>query len=282
MENILIPVDLSEDSRNAVHYAAALSRQYKAKRITLVYANYISIFEEVLFSPDFVQLNEDEIASKRRLIDAELLQLVKDVKPFISPDTEVDFFVSDEPLLRSIITGISRFNADLLVINSDSIDKTEESFVGLNAIRIGRASSVPVIVVPPRAVFRVVKSAVIAADLAHLPDHSIVPAVNNIFPQLPQNVLVLNIDPSEKHLNPDDKFTEAGKCLANMMEGLPYDIYYDTDSDIINGILKFTKQNQAQMIIALPRKYSFLRSLTEASITEGLAVNTTLPVLLLK
>ncbi|MDB5114715.1 MAG: hypothetical protein JWQ79_207, partial [Mucilaginibacter sp.] len=54
------------------------------------------------------------------------------------------------------------------------------------------------------------------------------------------------------------------------------------NTDVINGILHFAADNDAQLVIALPHKYSFFQSLLHNSVSQKLAENAAVPVLLLK
>jgi hypothetical protein len=58
--------------------------------------------------------------------------------------------------------------------------------------------------------------------------------------------------------------------------------YYVNQADIINGILQFAADKDAQLVIALPHKYSFLQSLLHNSVSQQLAESSAAPVLMLK
>ncbi|NNU33027.1 universal stress protein [Mucilaginibacter sp. S1162] len=64
----------------------------------------------------------------------------------------------------------------------------------------------------------------------------------------------------------------------------PYNPQYSyvNNPDVINGILKFAADNDTQLVIALPHKYSFFQSLLHDSVSQQLAANAAVPVLLLK
>jgi hypothetical protein len=92
-------------------------------------------------------------------------------------------------------------------------------------------------------------------------------------------LMVLNVNPKQNH-RADDVHLAAG--LVELLEGYEYKVYFSEDQDTVHGILDFAEKKDAQLIIALPGKYSFFYNLTHRSITKALALNSKLPVLILK
>jgi len=58
--------------------------------------------------------------------------------------------------------------------------------------------------------------------------------------------------------------------------------FFLEDNNVINGILQFAADKDAQLVIALPHKYSFFQSIMHTSISHQLAESSAVPVLLLK
>ena len=99
-----------------------------------------------------------------------------------------------------------------------------------------------------------------------------------------QNIklLVLNVDTEGKHAGKDPEQLAEESALHDMLEPYNPKYYYENHADTLSGILDFSKEQKAQLIISLPHKYSFLRSILHSSISQRLAKNSTVPVLLLK
>jgi hypothetical protein len=93
---------------------------------------------------------------------------------------------------------------------------------------------------------------------------------------------VVNIDREAKHKNTDPEQLAEETVLHDMLKEYHPRYYYNKESDIINGILDFAKGHHAQMVIALPHKYSFFQSLLHSSVSQQLTVHSAVPVLLLK
>ena len=61
MKTLLIPVDFSESTENVIAYAAGFSCDTHVDRIILLKSYYVSVYEELLPSADFVQMSAEEI-----------------------------------------------------------------------------------------------------------------------------------------------------------------------------------------------------------------------------
>jgi len=72
------------------------------------------------------------------------------------------------------------------------------------------------------------------------------------------------------------------KSLHNYLNNFHHEIYYESNKNVIDGILNFEKINHVQLLIALPGVHSFLYSLTHKSVSEALYRRCLLPVMILK
>jgi hypothetical protein len=57
--------------------------------------------------------------------------------------------------------------------------------------------------------------------------------------------------------------------------------HYITDSDVVNGVIKFAVTEKASIIIVVARHYGFLNGLFHSSITHKIAYHTPIPLLIL-
>jgi hypothetical protein len=95
-------------------------------------------------------------------------------------------------------------------------------------------------------------------------------------------LLVVNIDKESRHLSGDAERKAEESALYNMLKPYQPKYSYVNNPDVINGILQFATDSDAQLVIALPHKYSFFQSLLHDSVSQQLAEIAAVPVLLLK
>jgi nucleotide-binding universal stress UspA family protein len=279
MKTILIPIDLAGENEHLLKYAADFCLDVKVERVVLLKSYYVSVYTQVLPTPDFVQLTADEINEERKNQDARLKALGVNMMVRCNCVFEVQTAFSTEPLLRAIHDQIAATQPNLVMVGSDKTASEEGSYLGEQLIAIAKTSPVPVVIVPENVKYQKIEQAVVPCDFAAISRLNALKGFHSkqrwVHPQL----MVLNVNAKQKH-NSGDKQETAN--LLDMLNGYDYKVYHSEDKDTVHGILTFARENDVQMIISLPGKYSFFYNLTHRSITNALALNATRPVLILK
>jgi hypothetical protein len=171
---------------------------------------------------------------------------------------------------------------ELLVVGSDTYRHSSDSFIAGNLISIAKVSPVRVLIVPADYAYQPVHETLVPLDFNNLDTLEKLEHLKTYQQWTDLRLKVLNVDARERYLNPDDNWREKENRLHAYLKNFQHEIYYDNDRNVINGILNFTKNNNVQLIVALPGKYSFLYSLTHKSISEAIYRNAREPVLILK
>lgn len=282
MRTYLIPTDFSTSSIAAAKYAAYLSKQTGVTRLVLLHAYYVSPFEDMLPSTEFVQILPQDIEENCRLKTKELNDLKDQLQPIVDEGVEINVHLSRLPLLRAIYAILERNEIDLLVLCSDNNSGEEYTQVGRNIIKISKLSPVPVLVVPKKAVAEPLKRVVLACDFKKvtevIPQHKL----KKVWETLDAELLVVNVDTKGLHAKEDPQMLAEESALDEMLEDFHPKYYFVENADAIQGIVDFATDNHAQLIIALPQKYSFFQSYLHNSISKGLTIKSSVPVLLLK
>ena len=282
MKTLLIPVDFTTASQNAINFAAEWSSKYLYERIILLRSFYTSMYEGAIMSGEFANVDQDYLNRTRIQERQQLDELCKRLAEKTGPEIKVQTAVTELPLLRGIIEVIKKEQPVMVLVGSDQANSDNESLISGNVINIGKISPVRVLIVPENYQYKEIKKSLVPCD------YSAIESLNkvNTLHATPQwrkvELLVLNVDSKQRHLNPDEKFKNAEKSLHEYLKNFHHKIYYVQDKNVINGILNFTKSNEVEMLIALPGKYSFLYALTHKSVSEALYRNTKIPVMILK
>ena len=281
MKTLLVPVDFTATSENAVNLAAEWSKKYGYERIILLKTFYESMFENMVVSAEYSNVNQDYLNDEREKIAEQLRELCHRLASKTGPQIKVITAVSELPLLRAIMEVIQNERPELMILGSD-YSHSGGSFIADHIINIASCSPVRVLIIPADYTYQPVKEALVTFDFNTL---NKLDKLNSLKTSQPWNdirLLVLNVDAGERYVKPDARFREMEKSLHDYLKNFEHKIYYANDRDVINGIMNFTKANQVQLIIALPGKYSFLYSLTHKNISEAICRNARQPVLILK
>ncbi|MDQ2863103.1 MAG: hypothetical protein M3R50_05525, partial [Bacteroidota bacterium] len=189
---------------------------------------------------------------------------------------------SELPLLRSIIDIIKYEEPQMILLGSDNINNLNDAFVSGNVIKIAKASPIRVLIVPSHYTYKPVNEILVPCDFNAVNSLDKINSLRAVPQWHEVKILVLNVDPSQPNINPDDKFREAESNIHDYLKNFEHEIYYVAEKNVTDGILNFEKVNEVQLMIAMPGKYSFLYSLTHKSVSEALYRNSRLPLMILK
>ena len=85
MKTILIPVDFSDTSTNALKYATELIKDIPVEKIILLKSFYKSVYEQLLPSADFIQLSTEDIWLERNEVNEQLRSLTDSILKKCNP-----------------------------------------------------------------------------------------------------------------------------------------------------------------------------------------------------
>ena len=281
MKTLLVPVDFSDTSDNALEFAMQWSRKYEYDRIILLKSLYDSMFESIIVSAEYGNVNQDYKLIEREETVAALDKLCQKVAVAL-PAVKVMTAVSEYPLIRSIIEVVEEEIVDLIILGSDHYSYSSDSYISGHVITIAKISPVRVLIVPADYIYQPVRNSLVPCDFNAIQWLEKLNSLPRSTAWGEVTMEVLNVDPKERYVNPDDQFRSAEEKLHQILKNFPHHIYYTNETDIITGIMNFESKHPVEIIIALPGKYSFLYTLTHKSISEAIYKNAKKPVLILK
>lgn len=282
MKTYLVPIDFSHASTHAAEFAAELSKQTNVEHIVLLNAYYVSEIETMLPSPDMVQLLEEQVEQEAAKRIKKLEHLKHKLSKLVREGVEISVHLNRSHLLRAVIENVETKNADLVILGSKGNTSKSDSQIGGHVVKISKASPVPVIVVPPAYNFESIKRVVVACDFDKVKETVPLEALKRLLDRKKYELLVVNIDKESRHLAGDAERMAEETALYGMLKQYNPKYSYVNNTNVINGILQFATDNNAQLVIALPHKYSFFQSLLHDSVSQQLAESAAVPVLLLK
>lgn len=282
MRTILVPIDFTSTTENAVKVASQWAKQYQYEHIILLKTSDESEFDYLHIAEGHSFVNEESINSlleKTELLFKKLANII--LEKF--PDLKVSKAVSNWTLTRSINDIVTEQpSIELIVLGSDDQVTSSGSVVSENIISIARTSPVKTLIVPNSYNYSDIKNILIPCDIKGITKLERLFNHKYIIHQLDVQLMFLNINTKEGHTIIDEKKNEIQEYIHQNLTEIPSTIYYSYDKNIVDGILTFASSNKTDLIIALPGKHSFLYYLTSNSISEGIYQNVNQPVLILK
>ncbi|SHE55544.1 universal stress protein [Flavisolibacter ginsengisoli] len=281
MKTLLVPIDFSDTSDNALEFAIHWSRTYNYGRIILLKSLYDSMFESIIVSAEYGNVSQDYKQMEREETIAALDKICHKVAALL-PGVKIMTAVSEYPLIKSVIEIIEEEDVDLIILGSDHYSYSSDSYISGHVITIAKISPVRVLIVPAGYVYKPVKHALVPCNFNAIQWLEKINSLPRSSPWEEVILDVLNVDPGMRYVQPDEKFKSTEEKLHQILKNFPHQIFYTNETDIIQGILNFEAKQPIEIIIALPGKYSFLYALTHKSISEAIYRNATKPVLILK
>lgn len=139
IQNILVPVDLSESSLNALNAAAALAKKHGAAiQILHIEENAIAYTDE---SPAFLS---NSISNPTDILTAlaSTMSYTHGIK--------TDILLEEGNVLDTIIKRSIKLNADLIVMGSHGASGYRDGFIGINSYSVIKYAPCPVLCIPVR------------------------------------------------------------------------------------------------------------------------------------
>jgi nucleotide-binding universal stress UspA family protein len=283
MKTMLIPIDFTETSENAINYAAEWCREFDYGHIILYKTFYNSVFDNLIPSNEYASINEDYFPAYR-MSEMEKLHILKEnLSKRFNSGIKVSLSVSELPMLRSIMNVLRDGNVELIVAGSDHLGSSNNSFISNHIINVAKASPIRVLIVPSISTFNKIEKVLVPFDFNEIQFLERLASFKENLPKRNKiELMVLNVDPKGKYLLQDSSMKESEKVLHGYLNNFQHEIFYSNNTDIVTGIVKFLEDHETDLIVALSGKHSFLYSLTHKSISESLYRNAPKPVLILK
>lgn len=268
MKTIVVATDFSDNANNALQYAAALASYTKA-RITLFNAYQLPVH-----------------ASNTLLPAASVLELIKNNKKRLEDiaseitgqyGVSVTVYTKMANVSEALDEVVERENADLVVIGIHASDWSDHLF-GNTTTSIIRNAKYPVLVVPDNVTFNGIKRILYAFDANSLTMGNKLQVVKDIASDFKAEVQVFHVDTPKSQ----PVYAQKGVATTGMKEILS-DVecsYKETEAEgvvkgIVNGIIEYG----ANLLVMVPHKLSFWRSLANSSVTRALVLRTNIPLL---
>jgi len=274
MKTIIVPIDFSKYSENALKVAAKIAKKQSAEIVVvhmmgLTEANLVTENNsmEGMFYIKLTKKRFEEFLDKDYLKDVTIHQTVKNYKVF----SELDDVAKEH-------------DASLIVMGSHGSSGIQEVFVGSNTEKVVRTATVPVLVIKEESDFAASK-AIFACDFRHESLDVFNKAIR-FFDTLEIQTTLLYINPPGENYRSDsqiEKRIEDFNVDLNVDNKiLPEDVIIYNDFSVEAGVFNFAKKVNADIIGIPTHGRRGLAHFFSGSISEDIVNHSELPVLTFK
>ncbi|MCG2460023.1 universal stress protein [Flavobacteriaceae bacterium F89] len=277
MKKILVPVDFSESSENALEVAATLAKKHNAEILVL---HMLGLSEAVITKDATQEFFEAKyylkLAKKR-------FDMFLD-RPWLK-DIKITQTVQNYIIFGEINNVAKERDIDLIVMGSHGTSGLSDIFVGSNTEKVVRTSEVPVLVIKERSEHFKLRSMVFGYDF----EQKSLQAYKNLLSfcevlQVDLHLVYVNLhgvkflssEEMKEKINEFYNFANLGKPDA-----IPQ-VTYICDYSVEKGIYYHAEEIDADAITVITNGRSGLAHFFKGSIGEKIANRASLPVLTLK
>lgn len=276
MKKILVPVDFSTPSENALKVAAKLAQKNNAELHVL----HVIELAESLFGAEQFNVNDEQIIFFMKLAKKRFSQ-------FLDKDYLKDIKTTEHVEPGSTSVAISEIvdenQIDMIVMGSSGVSGIEEIVIGSNTEKVVRHSKVPVLVVKNEIKDINIKNAVFASnfEIENLEPYKKAKKFADSF-NAKTHMLYVNLPGNQ--FSSTSEIHEQMRVFLNKVE-MPLDrkfIEIFNDYTIQEGVLNGSEYLKADLIIIPTHGRKGLSHFFNGSIGEDVVNHSELPVLTLK
>lgn len=275
MKTILVPVDFSDNSKNAMDYAILLANKMNMK-LVLLHA----------FQPSMVEALVDahKIAANREITGTPTqlqkeLKIWKEVVDSTEKNIQCETVFAESDLADAIIDLMNERPIELIVMGTKGASGLKEMFVGSNTSWVIEKSKISVIAVPAGYEYNEIKRIVFATDY-HDSDIDSIKFLVKLSKRFNAKLDIVHIaDGDIKPRFEDDLFEHFVKGVK---EQVPFDAmnFHLLDGDNVNEALnEFIAKQKADLFAISTEERFLVGPLFNRGLTKKFAHHTHVPLL---
>jgi nucleotide-binding universal stress UspA family protein len=274
MKNIIVPVDFSTPSENALKAAVRIAKQHQARLIIV----HMLEFQEVNLS------KEEKSEEGRYLIELTQKRFDKFLDKNYLKGVSIQTAVRNYKVFSELNQVAKEHHGDLIVMGSHGSSGVQEVFIGSNTEKIVRTSNIPVLVIKDDKEFAPLKG-VFACDFK-LESKQVFIKAMTLFKRLQIEVSLLYVNlPASSFQSTnqiDNQIAEFSNTLTDAYKFAPEEVSIFSDFSVESGVFHFAEKKQADIIGIPTHGRKGLSHFFSGSIGEDMVNHSSLPVITFK
>lgn len=271
MKKIIVPIDFSSCSKNALHNAIVLAERMSMELVIL--HSYILPMASVDGTPLMVgsMIDDLEEASKNNL-DNFLKKIPKLSR--VKHTTVITAGV----VLDGIRGVMKREDVDFVVMGTHGASGLQRAFLGSNAYSVVKNVNCPVIALPEDADITKMKKIAMSGDYKKTPAAHCIEPIIALSQAFFAHIYIIHID-QDKNLDHDE--VEMAKSLQKYLKKVKHSFHFKRDYDVEEGLLSFVKEEKIDLLTMISRHHSFLDRIGHASETKKMIMDIPMPLMIM-
>lgn len=270
MKNILVPLDFSACSDNALKNAIRMADRMNMELILM--HSYIVPVAMVEHATGFLTMEIEQAEKNAKSQLDQLVERFPDLK-------EVNYRRSIEggTLLDSIRGLIKAHDVAFIVMGTHGASGLQRVLLGSNTYSIMKHVKCPVIAIPEGADMSRMKHIALGGDYKSVPAHDCIQPLVDLTKALYAELHVIHID-QDKELDHDEM--EKARGIEKYLKSVKHSFHFKKDYDVEEGLLTFIKEQNIGLLAMISRHHGFL-DLAHRSETKRMIMDIPIPLMVL-
>jgi len=271
MKTIIVCTDFSPAANNAMNYAVDMAKTIDASILLLhVYQVPVSFTEvPVVLVP---------VEELRKSAEEQMEEIKKNIEYSTSGKVKVYTEIKMGDVIDELNDLCNNIHPFVVIMGTKGHTAFERAIFGGNTLTAIKKLHCPVICVPPGKEFgNGIKKIGLACDFREVLESTPTNAIKELVKEFDGELHVLNVDYDNRQFNTETQ--EQSMLLHTMLEELKPQYHFIQYQDVEDGINEFAEENKLDLIIAIPKKYSFLKRMFKKSSTRQLVFESHVPLM---
>jgi nucleotide-binding universal stress UspA family protein len=272
-KSILLPTDFTELAYHAADYAINLAKQINISEIIIYHAWQAPVTIDAGYSNANL-MNGEEL---REISDENLNSFAEKIQKIAGESIQIVKEIEYSPVASGVEDICDKYDVAYVVMSVSGSGKFVEKVIGSNAVTTAKNSTIPVIIVPSNYSFQPIKNIALSCDYKEMKSTIPITPIKTILHETAAKLFVVNVDVTRELSDQD--LEDANKMLHDSFESTDPEFHILEEDNFVDAINNFSKENDIDLIIAVPKKKGFFETLFKGSRTTELAFNSKTPIL---
>jgi len=256
MLQVIVPLDFSETSFNAAHYACNM---YKNRTdVNIILYHYYAGGEDVATAQNYLSSLKSELAACSANIET---------------ITE-----SGDNFIDSLTAYAHVKSAYMIIMGLTGKTALAQRFSGTNTLKMAEKNVCPVLIIPADAKFTQIENVVITSEMKYVDETPTLLAVKKVLADFKPWLHILNVDNSH-YISLTTAFKEERDKMEALLKEFNPEFYFMRLYDFHEAVNLFTQDKNIDIIIIAPKHHSFYERLFKTQHTKKMIYQSKIPVL---
>ena len=269
-KKILIPIDFSECSINALKYAINLAKSTEAK-LALLHAYHVPIpmaEAGLTIDPNLAEEFVQEGEEKMNKLFKQFPELDK-----LANSYSIKMAFASE----AIVAHAEETNADLIIMGTHGASNAFDEMVGSNTLHVIKKCHIPVLAVPVNYTGEKVSEILFSYDYHSVKNKKIIQPLIDFVLAFGAKLHIIHVADRVEALSSHE--VDEARILEQYLKGIPHNYHMIEDEHVERGILDYIASNSVDVLAVMPRKHTLFQRLFQSSVTKQLVHHSSIPLL---